>query len=81
MAPMEVTVQPSRAMLPISASDAGSRKMPEPIILPVTNIVSGMRDSFFGSIVHLYAMEMQLAQALQPFSCSGRKLHFPLMVV
>src|SRR5262245_57937193 len=38
-APSDVTTQPAREMGPKAAREAGSRKMPEPIMLPTTSAV------------------------------------------
>jgi hypothetical protein len=39
MAPAEDPIQPSKLMLPYTASDAGSKKMPDPIMFPTTSDV------------------------------------------
>ena len=50
MAPKEKTNQPIRLIPPNAASDAGSKNMPEPIILPITNAVVGQKVNFLFDI-------------------------------
>ena len=44
-APSEVTVQPTSEIGPKAASEAGRRKMPEPIMLPTTSAVQATSPS------------------------------------
>jgi hypothetical protein len=44
-APTEVTDQPTSEIGPKTASEAGSRKIPEPIMLPITSATAANRPS------------------------------------